>query len=112
MSALRRSRTRRIITLSILLLLAILAALVNIPPRLECRSHKAIDGEERWFSAMDSVAKPWQGSHQVYARFAIPRQYRYDHLYSATLLIDGVAEWFSVGSTEKIGDVIIDTGDS
>jgi hypothetical protein len=112
MSATKCSLPTLIIALSTVLLSAIITALVNIPPHLECQLHKAVNGEERWFNAIESVAKPWQGWHQVYARFSIPSQYRYDHLYTATLLIDGIAEWFSVGSTEKIGDVIVGSGDS
>jgi hypothetical protein len=48
------------------------------------------------------MAEPWKGPHHVYGIFVIPEQYKYDHLYSAKLIIQGFDTEFSAGSSEDV----------
>jgi len=80
--------------------LATATVLVNVPPLTECRSEAPVVTREYWFRAMQTVAQPWRGPHHVYGIFSIPVQYKFDHLYTAKLTIQGVTTEFIAGSPE------------
>ena len=89
------------ILLSILFtLLATATILLNMPPLTDCRSEAPVEAGQRWFSATQTVVEPWRGQHHVYGLFKIPEQYKFDHLYTAKLVIDGVAAEFVASSPE------------
>ena len=74
--------------------------LVNAPPSTKCTPEVSPDPKEYRVPARDTVAQPWKGRHQVYGVFEIPEGYKYDHLYSAKLLIQGFQTEFNAGSSE------------
>ena len=81
-------------------LLATLLVLINMPPRTHCQSEPPQTAGIYWFHATQIVVEPWQGRHHVYGLFTIPDKYRFDHLFSAKLVIQGVPEEFQAGSPE------------
>ena len=98
---LRKYRTTRIVTATVLVLLAAVLALVNAPPLTDCDSETPASLNKRWFRAIQTVAQPWRGPHHVYGVFSIPDQYRRHRLYTATLMIQGFAEEFPEISPES-----------
>jgi hypothetical protein len=89
------------IVLSILLaLMATAAVLVNMPPLTGCRSEAPVSSKQRWFRATQTVVQPWRGLHHVYGIFTVPEQYKFDHLYTAKLTIQGIQAEFQAGSPE------------
>jgi len=74
--------------------------LIRVPPITSCRSEIHNNSKEYWVPAIETVAQPWKGRHHVYGIFVIPEQYKYDHLYSAKLSIQGFETEFSAGSSE------------
>ena len=83
-----------------LALLAAVIVLVNAPPLTDCRPEVSSGRKEYWVRAVETVAQPWRGSHHVYGIFEIPEQYKYHHLYSAKLMIQGFETEFNAGSSE------------
>ncbi len=63
-----------------------------MPPITECNSGPPINTSDRIFQAHQVVVQPWQGRHHVYGIFSLPTKYRRDQLYTARLVILGVAE--------------------
>lgn len=78
----------------------LLVALVNMPPLTPCLSSHPASDQERWFPATSVIVQPWRGQHHVYGIFIIPVQYKFDHLYRATLTIQGVGTELQAGSPE------------
>jgi hypothetical protein len=81
-------------------LLATATGLVNMPPLTECRSETPVAAKQYWFRATQTVVQPWRGPHHVYGIFTIPEQYKFDHLYTAKLTIQGATADFIAGSPE------------
>ena len=79
---------------------ALAVLLVNVPPLTNCRLEVPSDQKEYRVQARETVVQPWKGRHQVYGIFEIPEQYRYDHLYSVKLTIQGFETEFIAGSSE------------
>jgi hypothetical protein len=50
--------------------------------------------------ASKTVAQPWLGPHHVYGVFTVPERYKFDHLYTAKLTIQGIPAEFQAGSPE------------
>ena len=91
----------RLIVFSILLtLLGTATVLLNMPPLTDCRSEPPVVAGQYWFRATETVVQPWQGQHHVYGTFTIPEQYKFDHLYTAKLMIQGIPAEFQAGSPE------------
>lgn len=80
--------------------LLVLFALVALPPQTGCSSDTAPPAGQHWFRAVKTVVEPWRGPHHVYGIFALPGQYKFDHLYTAKLTIQGVPTAFQAGSPE------------
>lgn len=76
------------------------AVLLLLPPRTTCSGAPGGEGGEHWFQATHVVVKPWLGQHHVYGIFAIPEQYKFDHLFTAKLVIQGVHHELLAGSPE------------
>jgi hypothetical protein len=72
----------------------------NAPPLTDCKTESPINPKEYRVQAIQTVAQPWLGPHHVYGIFMIPEQYKYDHLYSAVLTIQGFENHFTSGSSE------------
>lgn len=90
-----------LIAFSILFTLVTTATvLVNMPPLTDCRSEIPVVEKQHWFRATHMVVQPWRGPHHVYGIFKIPEQFKFDHLYTAKLLIEGVAVESIAGSPE------------
>lgn len=83
--------------MSLLVALVVLAAL---PPLTACSSETQPPAGQYWFQATKTVVQPWRGPHHVYGIFTIPEQYKFDHLYTAKLTIQGVPTAFQAGSPE------------
>jgi hypothetical protein len=81
-----------------------MTALVYIPPLTPCKADSNSNSKEYQIGAIRTVAQPWRGPHHVYGIFMIPENYKYDHLYSAKLSIQGLATDFIAGSSED-GDL-------
>ena len=81
-------------------MLAGLLALANIPPLTKCTEEAPASWNQYWFRAIKIHVQPWRGQHHVYATFVIPARYKFDHLYMAKLMIEGVAKEFPAGSPE------------
>ena len=96
----KRRRIGRIVTAVALALLATTMALANMPPLTGCRSEAPVAAKQYWFRAAQVVAQPWRGPHHVYGIFTIPTQYKFDHLYTAKLTIQGIHADFQAGSPE------------
>ena len=77
-----------------------LLALAALPPKTACRSDTDAPAGQYWFRAVKTVVEPWRGPHHVYGIFTIPGQYKFDHLYTAKLTIQGVPTAFQAGSPE------------
>jgi len=89
-----------IVTTITLFLLTVVTVLVNVPPFTDCRSEVPDEARQHWFRATNTVVQPWQGPHHVYGTFSIPEQYKFDHLYTAKLIIHGIHAEFEAGSAE------------
>lgn len=63
-----------------------------MPPVTDCNSGPPTSTNNRIFQAHQVVVQPWQGPHHVYGIFSLPAEYRHDRLYTARLVILGVAE--------------------
>jgi hypothetical protein len=86
------------VTTGVLVLLVI--GLINMPPHTDCRSDVPAHEKEHWFRATQTMVEPWRGPHHVYGIFVIPDQYKFDHLYTAKLTIQGAPVDFLAGSSE------------
>ncbi|MGE0645951.1 MAG: hypothetical protein AB7P24_20040 [Nitrospira sp.] len=78
----------------------LVVVLFLLPPRSTCSGVPREERGEHWFQATDTVVKPWFGRHHVYGIFAVPDQYKFDHLYTAKLVIHGVQSELLAGSPE------------
>ena len=72
-----------------------------MPLLTECRSEAPVAAKQHWFHATQTVVQPWRGPHHVYGIFTIPEQYKFDHLYTAKLTIQGIPAEFQAGSPEE-----------
>ena len=81
-------------------MLAALLALANVPSLAKCAGETPARAKEHWFRAIQIQIQPWRGQHRVYATFVIPVRYKSDHLYTAKLMIEGVAKELPAGSPE------------
>ncbi|HMF84965.1 MAG TPA: hypothetical protein VK598_01290 [Nitrospiraceae bacterium] len=97
---LKKSRAAWIAGAVVVALLATATVLVNMPPLTECRSETQVAAKQYWFRATQTMARPWLGPHHVYGIFTIPEQYKFDHLYTAKLRIQGIPAEFKAGSPE------------
>jgi hypothetical protein len=97
---LKKSRAAWIAGAVVVALLAMATVLVNMPPLTECRSETQVAAKQYWFRATQTMARPWLGPHHVYGIFTIPEQYKFDHLYTAKLTIQGFPAEFQAGSPE------------
>lgn len=70
----------------------LVTTLVNMPPFTPCAMTSPITDHQYWVRANKIVVQPWLGSHHVYGIFIVPLQYKRHRLYSAKLLIEGVAD--------------------
>jgi hypothetical protein len=95
-----KKKTARIVTAVVLTLIAAIIILVNAPPLTDCKSEIPANPKEYRVQAIQTVAQPWLGPHHVYGIFMIPERYKYDHLYSAVLMIQGFETHFTAGSSE------------
>src|SRR5215831_12014448 len=93
-------RTTWSITAIALALIGTIAILVHAPPVTDCRPEGPSNPKEYRVQALQTVAQPWRGSHNVYGIFMIPEQYKFDHFYSAKLTIQGFETDFTAGSSE------------
>ena len=84
----------------ILVLLAVVLVLVNVPAMTDCSAGIPADSNKHWFQAVRIVVQPWRGPHQVYGIFSVPVRYKRDRLYTAKLVIQGFALEFSESSPE------------
>ena len=97
----RKDKVKRkwwIIGAAVPILLAVV--LVNMPPATECMSSPPVTEHQYWVRASKVVAQPWRGRHQVYGIFTISEQFKFDHLYKASLTIQGIDAEFKAGSPE------------
>jgi hypothetical protein len=90
-----KSRAAWIATAVLAALLATATVLVNMPPLTECRSETQVAAKQYWFRATQTVVQPWRGPHHVYGIFTIPAHYKFDHLYTAKLTIQGTTAQLS-----------------
>ena len=88
-------------------LLAMGTMLINVPPLTECGSEPPVQTKQYWFRAERTYVQPWRGPHHVYGLFTVPNQYKFHHLYAATLSIQGVETEFTAGSPEGSDDTVI-----
>ena len=100
----KKSRAAWIVAVIAFALLATAAVLVNMPPLTGCRSEVPVAAKQYWLRATQTVVQPWRGPHHVYGMFSVPDQYRYDPLYTARLVIEGLIEEFPETSPEG-GDI-------
>lgn len=77
-----------------------LAVLLRLPPRTGCDRVPRGEKGEHWFQATETVVQPWLGRHHVYGIFTIPNTYKFDHLYTAKLKIQGIHDELQAGSPE------------
>lgn len=98
--SLDRNRILKLFVGVFLITSAVTILLVTAPPLTSCRSEFSSDPKEYRVPARETVVEPWKGRHQVYGVFEIPDEYKYDHLYSAKLTIQGFQTEFSAGSSE------------
>jgi len=82
------------------MLIVTVSVMLNLPPLTECRPEPPVIATQHWFQATQTAIEPWLGRHHVYGVFTIPEQYRFDHLYTAKLFIEGFPEAFEAGSPE------------
>ena len=99
-----RERRWRTFSASCVALLAIAIVLVNVPPLTGCRSDAPVAAKQYWVRATQTVVQPWRGPHHVYGMFSVPDHNRYDPLYTARLVIEGLIEEFPETSPER-GDI-------
>lgn len=89
-----------IVLVGIGIFVAVLSWFLQLPARTACGDAQHVEGEEHWFQATDTVVQPWRGRHHVYGVFVIPAQYKFDHLFTAKLVIQGVHNELLAGSPE------------
>ena len=87
-------------TAAVLVLLAAVLALVNVPSLTDCSSETPADSNNHWFRAVRIVVQPWWGPHHVYGVFSVPVRYKRDRLYTVKLVIHGFTEEFTDASPE------------
>jgi len=80
--------------------MATVMVLVNAPPLTDCKSESSPNPKEYQVRAIQTVAQPWRGPHHVYGTFMVPERFKFHHLYTAKLMIDGVPAEFTAGSPE------------
>jgi len=99
---LRKHRTTRTVTVAVLVPLAAVLALVNVPSLTDCSAERPDDSNsnKHWFRAIRIVVQPWWGPHHVYGVFDIPVRYKRDRLYTTKLVIHGFSGEFSETSPE------------
>jgi hypothetical protein len=97
---LKKRRAAWIVTAVAFALLATATVLVNMPPLTDCRAEAPVETKQHWFRATQTVIQPWRGPHHVYGVFSVPTQYKFDHLYTAKLAIQGISAEFEAGSPE------------
>ena len=85
---------------SAVVLLAILAVLINMPPLTECHSEPPDASKQYWVRATQAIAEPWRGQHRVFGIFRIPKQYKFHHLYTVKLIVQGLPVELAAGSPE------------
>lgn len=93
-------KTRQILAGVAVALCVALLILLNMPSFASCRANAPTTAGEHWFQATQVVVQPWMGPHHVYGVFKISEKYKFHHLYSNRLIIDGVRAEFSGGSPE------------
>jgi hypothetical protein len=71
-----------------------------VPPSTECLAEPPVAAKLHLVRATKTVVEPWRGPHHVYGVFAIPEEYKFDHLYRASLTIQGIHAEFLAGSSE------------
>lgn len=96
----KKNRAAGIVAGVVLVLCATATVLIKMPPLTGCRAETPVAAKQHWFQATRTVAQPWRGPHHVYAIFTIPEQYKFDHLYTAKLTIQGIPAEFQAGSPE------------
>lgn len=96
----KKSRATGIAAAVAAVCLAIAAVLAGMPPLTACRAEAPVLANQYWFQATRTVVQPWRGPHHVYGIFTIPEQYKFDHLYTAKLTIQGIPADFQAGSPE------------
>lgn len=79
---------------------ATLTLMVCMPSLTECLTEIPVRNNQHWFQPAKVVVEPWRGPHHVYGVFVIPRQYKFDHLYTSKLTIQGYSAQFQAGSPE------------
>ena len=77
-----------------------LVVLGVLPPLTVCNSDSPLTAGEYWFRATKTVVEPWRGPHHVYGIFTVPEQFKFDHLYTAKLTVQGMPTRFTAGSPE------------
>lgn len=87
-------------TAAVLTLVGPVLVLVNLPPLIDCILEPPFSSNGYWFRAIQTEVQPWRGPHHVYGTFIIPDQYKFNHLYTAKLTIQGVAAEIIAGSPE------------
>ena len=95
-----RKRRWRTFSASCLALLATATVLINMPPLTNCSSEGPVAAKRYWVQATQAVVQPWRGPHHVYGMFSVPGQYKYDPLYTARLVIQGLHDEFPETSPE------------
>lgn len=85
---------------SVVALAVVVGGLVAAPSSTDCHQVPATKDGEHWFQAADTVVEPWFGRHHVYGVFTIPVKYKFDHLFTAKLVIQGTSQEFLAGSPE------------
>jgi len=76
--------------------------LLNMPPFTDCAPNPPASDGEYWFPPTRVVVQPWRGPHHVYGVFVVPERYKFDHLYKATLTIQGIGAELQAGSPEDV----------
>jgi len=89
-----------VVAVGILLPISAVVLLATLVPPTDCRSEMPDDLARHWFSAIQTKVQPWRGRHHVFGTFMLPQQYKFDHLYTVRLIIDGVDTDFIAGSPE------------
>lgn len=87
------------------------ATLMNMPPFLPCAPNPPASDHQYWFRATEIVVQPWRGEHYVYGVFTVPVLYRRHRLYTAKLMIRGLARDLPESSPEA-GNVYSEQVDS
>ncbi|HMS82073.1 MAG TPA: hypothetical protein PKD12_00300 [Nitrospira sp.] len=78
----------------------VVGRLFAAPSDTDCHQIPAMKDGEHWFQATETVVEPWFGRHHVYGVFTIPITYKFDHLFTANLVIQGIHDALQAGSPE------------